>query len=109
MDLELVEDARRECQLRGSGAMDQHVLVARGLLGLGHRGPDVAQVGDQRPLPHFAVGRMAGEDEDRHAVVVVAAPAVRRLDGPPAADDRPGGHELVEDLAVHTRRAAWDS
>src|SRR5207247_5766842 len=29
MDLELVEDAGRECELRGSGAVDQHVLVAR--------------------------------------------------------------------------------
>ena len=43
---------------------------------------------------------MAGEDEDRHAIVVVAAPAARRLEGPPAGDDRPGGHELVDDLAV---------
>ena len=35
MDLELVEDAGGECELRGSGAVDQHVLVARSLLGLG--------------------------------------------------------------------------
>ena len=31
--------------------------------------------------------------------MVVAAPPVRRLEGPAAGDDRPGGHELVEDLA----------
>ncbi len=67
-----------ERELRGSGAVNQHVLVARSLLGLGHRGPDVGHIGDQRPLPHFAVGLAAAEDEDRHAVVVVAAPAARR-------------------------------
>jgi hypothetical protein len=32
--------------------------------------------------------------------VMVAAPAARRLEGPPAGDDRSGGHELVDDLAV---------
>ena len=31
MDLELVEDAGGERELRGSGAVDQDVLVARGL------------------------------------------------------------------------------
>jgi len=47
---------------------------------------------------------VARDDEDRHAVVVVAAPAASGLEGPPAGDDRPGGHELVEDLAVDARR-----
>jgi hypothetical protein len=51
MNLELVKDAGSERELRGSGAVDQHVLVARSLLGLGHRGPDVGHVGNQRPLP----------------------------------------------------------
>src|SRR5688500_17577312 len=32
MDLEFVEDAGRECELGGSGAVDEHVLVARGVL-----------------------------------------------------------------------------
>jgi hypothetical protein len=49
---------------------------------------------------------MAAVDEDRHAVVVVAAPAARRLEGSPAGDDRPGGHELVDDLAVDAARTA---
>ena len=88
MDLELVEDAGSECELRGSGAVDKHVLVARSLLCLGHHGPDVVHVGNQRPLPQI-VGVVAGEDEDRHAVVVVSAPAARRLEGSPAGDDAP--------------------
>jgi hypothetical protein len=43
---------------------------------------------------------MAGEDEDRHAVVMITAPEARRLDGPAAADDRSGGQQLVDDLAL---------
>jgi hypothetical protein len=39
VELELVEDAFSECELRGPGAVDQHVPVARSLLGLGHRWP----------------------------------------------------------------------
>ena len=50
MELELVEDAGGERELRDAGAVDEHVLVARGSLGLGHRGRDVVDVGDQRPL-----------------------------------------------------------
>jgi hypothetical protein len=41
-------------------------------------------VGDQRPLPQI-VGALASEDEDRHAVVVVAAPEASRLDDPSAS------------------------
>jgi hypothetical protein len=33
MKLELVEDAGGECELRGCGAVDKHVLVARSVLG----------------------------------------------------------------------------
>jgi response regulator RpfG family c-di-GMP phosphodiesterase len=60
MDLELVEDTGSECELCGSGAVDQDVLVARSPLGLGHRGSDVGHIGDQRPLPRLAVGLIAG-------------------------------------------------
>src|SRR5580765_1156579 len=41
VDLELVEDAGGERQLCRAGAMDEHVLVARGLLRPGHGGLDV--------------------------------------------------------------------
>jgi hypothetical protein len=105
MELELVEDAGGECELRDCRAMDQHVAVARSLLGSSHRSSNVVQVGDQRPLPQLG-GVVAGEDEDRYAVVVIAAPAAGRLEGSPAGDDCAGGHELVVQLAVHTRRAA---
>jgi hypothetical protein len=33
VELDLVEDACRECELRGSGTVDEHVLLARSLLG----------------------------------------------------------------------------
>ena len=51
--LDLVEDAGGKCELRGSGAVYQHVLVARSLLGGGHRSRDVVHVGDQRPLSQW--------------------------------------------------------
>jgi hypothetical protein len=62
MDLELVEDAGSERELRGCGAVDQHVLVARSRLRLGHRGLDVVQIRDQRPPRHFAVKHGCGHD-----------------------------------------------
>ena len=49
VELDLVEDSGGERELRGSGAVDQHVPVARGPLGLRHRGRDVVHVGDERP------------------------------------------------------------
>ena len=52
---------------------------------------------------------MAAQDEDRHAVVVVAAPALGELERPPADDDRPGGQGLVHDLTVHARQVAASS
>ena len=104
MYLELVEDAGSERELRGSGAVDQNVLVTRSLLGLRHRGPDVGRVGNQRQLPRLAAGLTPGEDEDREAVVVVAAPVVRELEDPSAGDDRPGGLHFVFDLAVDARQ-----
>ena len=69
MCFELVEDAGSERELRGSGAVDQHVLVARSPLGLGHRGADIVHVGDQRPLPRFAVGLTSWRSAERRASV----------------------------------------
>jgi hypothetical protein len=109
MELEFVEDAGGECELRRSGAVNQHVLITRSLLGPRHPGPDVGHVGDQRPLRRIDSRLLAAEDEDRHAVVVVTAPAARRLERPPAGDDRPCGHELIDDLAVDARRTGGSS
>ena len=89
-----------------AGAVDQDVPVPGGLLGRGHRRRHVVHVGDQRPLLDLARGLVAGENEDRDAVVVVAAPIARRLDRSAAGDDRPGGHELVDHLAVDVPQAA---
>lgn len=109
MEFELVEDAGSEHQPCGPGALDEHVVVARGLLGLGHGLLDVAHIGNQRPLAPLTVARMTGNGEDRHAVVMITAPEVRRLDGPAAADDRSGGQQLIDDPAVDARRAARDA
>jgi hypothetical protein len=37
MELELVKETGSERELRRSGAMDQHILLARRALGVGHR------------------------------------------------------------------------
>ena len=63
-------------------------------------------IGDQGHLRELG-GRLASaEDEDRHAVVMVAAPAAGRLEGAPPGDGRSGGHELVHDRAVDAARPA---
>ena len=106
MELELVEDAGGKRELRDSGPVDQHVHVARSLLGVGHRSRDVVDVGDERPLRDVDAGLMAGEDKDRDAIVVVTAPAARRLECSPAGDGRAGRHEFIDDLAVDPARTA---
>src|SRR5919198_3782883 len=65
MELEFVEDAGGERELCDSGAVDQHVSLARGLFGLSHRARDVVHVSDQRPLPDVEAGLAAGGDEKR--------------------------------------------
>src|SRR6266566_1157607 len=83
MKLELVEDARRECKLGDCGAVNKHVLVARSLLCLAHRGFDVGHVSDERPLADVNAGLPAAVDEDWDAVGVVATAAPGRREGPP--------------------------
>ena len=93
-ELHLVEQPRPEAFLGGRGAVEQDVAVAGGRLGLGDAGRDV---GDVARGPRRWLGRRgAGQHEDRDAVVVVARPAARELERPPAGDDRAGGHHLVE-------------
>jgi hypothetical protein len=106
MKLDLIEDADRKCKLRGSSAVDQDVLVTCSLLGLSHRTDDVVHVGNQRKLERQAGGLSPGEDEDRHAIMMVAAPASGRLEGSPAGDDGTCGHELIDDLAVDAAQTA---
>jgi hypothetical protein len=106
MELEFVEDAGGRCELGGSGAVDEHVLVGRRLLGLVIAVVMSLTLGDERPLRYVDAGLVAGDDEDRHAVVVVAAPAARRLERPSTGDDRAGGHELIDDLTIDGARTA---
>jgi hypothetical protein len=103
VDLDLVEDAGGEGQLGDAGAVDEDVPVARRLPGPGHRGLNVVEVGHQRPMG-VGAGLLAAEDEDRDAVVVVAGPPLRRLEGAAAGDDRAGRHRLVHRLAVDALR-----
>src|SRR4051794_7582278 len=92
-ELELVEEARTQARLRQLGAVDEHVPVACGLLGLPHRALDsVGHVRDERRRWR---GRLApGGHEDRDAVMVpvVVAGVVER-----AAADEHGtrGHQFV--------------
>src|SRR6266700_4044934 len=73
IELDLVEHAGDKCELRGSGTVDQHVLRAGSVLGLSHCRRDVVYVCDQRPTRQFAPVA-AGQDGDRYAGVMVAAP-----------------------------------
>src|SRR3954451_10824475 len=52
---------------------------------------------------------MAGQDEDRHAIVVVAAPAASGLERAAAGDNRPSRHELIDDLAIDAPGTAWNT
>jgi hypothetical protein len=80
--------------------MDQHVLLTSGLLGLTYGVLEIAHVGDGGPLRVLRGGLMATEDEDGYAVVVVAVPPARRLEGPAAGEHSPGGEEIVGNLAI---------
>jgi hypothetical protein len=89
MDLELVEEAGHDGELRDSGALDKHVPEVRGPLGLGQRDRDVIHVGDVRPVADIDAGLTPAEDPDRHAVVMVAVPPARRLKGARPATTAP--------------------
>jgi hypothetical protein len=81
MDLELVKDAGSERELRCSGAVDQHVLVAGSPLGLGHRGHNVvddrAVDAGQAARDGLVVGVGAGQEPLVQAVPPVAEPDAR--------------------------------
>jgi hypothetical protein len=100
VELDFVEDACRQCGRGDADAVDENVAVARRLFGARDRLAHVVQDRDQRPL--FDVGRRAGpgEDEDRHAVVMVAVPPARRFDRAAARDHRAGRPDLVHRLSV---------
>jgi len=74
-----------------------HGAIARGGPGLRGAGLDVGdEPGAARRHVRF-VWRV-GEDEDRHAVVVITLPAPSQFEGAPAGDHRACRHELAEHL-----------
>jgi hypothetical protein len=98
MDLQLVEHAGLERPLRRIPAEHNDVALAGGGLRLRHRALDpVGDVGDERVVRDRRAGRPVAGDEDRDAVLVTA-PVVDLLDGPPAGDDRAGRQGLGDEL-----------
>jgi hypothetical protein len=61
---------------------------------------EVADVGDVGPSGELGARLVPAEDEDRHTVVMVAVPSTRGFEGAPSGQHRPGGEELLEDLAI---------
>ena len=109
VDLDLVEDAGGQRQLGDAGAVDEDVLVAGGLLGAGHRGGEVVDVGDERPLRR--VGGRLWRLRMKIGTPSWWSPPQSSggLEGPAAGDHGAGGHALVLDLAVDAGRAGRDS
>ena len=66
--------------------------------GLGLRDGRFNAIGDVARISRSGlVGRGMGQHEDGDPVVVIAGPAARVGEGPPADDHRSGGDHLVED------------
>jgi len=101
MDLHLVEQPGPQRRLRRAGTVHHHGAIAR-------RGPGllsaVFDVGDELRTArrNISVVDAMGEDEDRHAVVVITLPAPGQLEGAPAGDHRACRHEVAEHLSVRT-------
>jgi hypothetical protein len=89
VELELVVYAGRQGELGDRGTVDGDVLVAGGLLGIGHGGFDIGDVGYERPAADVDARLVATVDDDRHPVVMIAAPAIGRLEGPAPATIAP--------------------
>jgi hypothetical protein len=95
MDLHLVEQPCQQQRLRRAGTVHHHGTIAR-------RGPGppgaVFDVGDEPRAARrdISVVDAMGQDEDRHAVVVITLPAPGQLEGAPAGDHRACRQELAE-------------
>ena len=76
VDFELIEEPGGQQALRDARAVDEDILVARGGFRLPHDLAEVAHVVDEGPVGDPVGRRVAAEDIDRHAVVVVAAIAI---------------------------------
>jgi hypothetical protein len=103
MDLHLAEQPRPQQRLRRAGTVHHHVATAR--CGPGPLGA-VFDVGDELRAARrdICVVEIMGEDEDRHAVVVITLPAPGQLEGAPAGDHRACRHGLAEHLSARAIR-----
>lgn len=101
VDLHLVDLPGSEKRLGRARAMDHDRPIPCGCASLTGA---VVDVGDESRVAgwHVPVVHLVGEDEDRHAVVVVALPAPGEFEGPPAGDHRAGRQCLAVDLAAGT-------
>ena len=85
--------------------MHEHVSIARGLLGAGHRGGDVRHVGDQRPVRRAAVGRAAESPSQREwSRTRVVTELAQWLLEDPTVDAATLGRRGQNALAVAARR-----
>jgi hypothetical protein len=84
-------------KLRGCGAVDQHVLVARARL--------ASVIAVLTSLTYVTSGHChtstPGSRRLRTQIGTPSWSSPPRLEGPPAGDDRPRGHHLVEDWRSH--------
>ncbi len=64
----------------------------------------VLDIGDETRVTgwYVPVVHLVGEDEHRHAVVMVALPAPREFEGPSAGDHRAGRQRFTVDLSART-------
>ena len=99
VDLHLVHVPGPEERLGRARPMDHDRPVPGGRAGLTGA---VLDVGDESRVArwHVPVVHLVGEDEDRHAVVMVALPAPGEFEGPTAGDDRAGRQRLAVHLAA---------
>src|SRR5215213_452851 len=104
LDVDQIKYAGLQALLRGVGTVQHNVAVTSCCFRLLHARLDA--VGDvMNPLEGVLRRWLVSRDEDRHAVVVVAAPVTGKVSGPSPGDDCAAGHRLLEDdLAVRVAR-----
>jgi hypothetical protein len=102
VDLKLVELARREQRLRRACPVHHHSPIASGRPSFGGAGGDVIEVRHEgRRFVVFV--NVMGQDMDRHAVVMIAAPPAGELVGATTRNQGTGRQRLGVHLAVGTR------
>jgi uncharacterized membrane protein YbhN (UPF0104 family) len=101
VQLHLVELPRAHQRLRGAGPVHHDVAVPGRRAGHGRGLVRVRGVDDAARWR--VVGDLAGQDDDRDAVVVVPAPAPGQLEGAATGEHRARRHRLGVDLPARAR------